>query len=335
MRVFLTGGTGVIGRRLGRALIGRGDIPVILTRRADQARLKPVFKGAEVVQGDPAVTGGWDVAVDGCDAVINLVGHNIFAERWSPDVKRKIRDSRLRGTENIVGAIARAASRPRVLVQASAIGYYGPCGDDELPESAPAGNDFMAEVCRDWESAAQAVNALGVREARIRTGVVLARGEGALGVMTPLFKLGPGVPIGGKRIGKGKQWMSWIHLDDIVGIFLLALDRSDASGAINGTAPNPVRNAEFARELSRTLWRPYAFQRIYLPLGPPDFALKLALGEVATVVTTGQRVLPEKAKALGYAFRFPHLASALADLFPRTKPTAAKKPEPALTGATG
>jgi uncharacterized protein (TIGR01777 family) len=321
MRVFLTGGTGLIGHGLVRALIGRGDRPIIVSRSADRARLDTSLKGAEVVQGDPTIAGGWQGAVDGCDAVVNLAGQNIFAQRWSPSVTDKIRNSRVRGTENVVAAIAQARNRPKVLVQASAIGYYGPCGEAELTEASPPGHDFMAQVCQAWEAAAQPSAALGVRLAVIRTGVVLARGAGALGVMTPIFNWGPGAPIGGRIVGRGHQWLSWIHLEDIVGIFMLGLDRAEASGPINGTAPEPLRNSAFAKALTKALHRRW----IYLPWGPPDAILKLMLGEVANLVTTGQKVLPRKAGALAYRFQFPELAHALANLFPRQ---AAQRPSP-------
>jgi uncharacterized protein (TIGR01777 family) len=316
MRVFLTGGTGLIGRRLVRRLVERGDRPVILSRQADRARINPALAGSELVQGDPTVPGPWDRALDGCEAVVNLVGHNVFAGRWSPEVKRQIRDSRVYGTENIVAAMARVASPPKVLVQGSAIGYYGPHGDEELTETSPSGADFLAVVCREWEDASHPAEALGARLAILRTGVVLARGEGALGVMTPLFKMGPGAPIGGGAVGTGQQWMSWIHLEDIVGLFLMALDNPEARGPINGTAPSPVRNADFSRALSRVLWRPHAFWRVYLPFGPPDFLLGLVLGDVAQIITKGQKVLPARAQELGYSFQFPVLQGALRDLFP-------------------
>ncbi|MDB5350467.1 MAG: hypothetical protein JWN86_1714 [Planctomycetota bacterium] len=333
MRVFLTGGTGLIGRRLSRFLIARGDTPVILSRQADKARLNPALRGAEIVQGDPGTHGSWESAVDGCDAAINLVGHNVFANRWSPEIKAKIRDSRVVGTQNLVEAIARAARRPRTLVQGSAIGYYGPTQDQELTEDSPSGSDFMAEVCREWESAARPAETLGLRLPIIRTGVVLAKGEGALGVMTPLFKWVPGgaAPVGsgknGLKPGRGQQWMSWIHLDDIAGLFLMALDHPEAKGPMNGTSPNPVRNYEFSKELARALGRRWVF----LPIGPPDSMLNLILGEVAQIVTTGQKVLPRKAERLGYQFRYPVLAEALANLFGPTAETTKAKPEVAAT----
>ncbi len=176
MRVFLTGGTGLIGREIAKRLLERGDQPVILTREADQFRRIPANRPIQVVQGDPTVPGNWEHAIDGCDAVINLVGHNLFAERWNTHVKRKIRDSRVLSTEHVVAAIGKIkeAKRPKVLVQASAIGYYGPHGDEPLTEASPSGTDFMAVVCREWEEAAAPVEKLGARLATIRTGVVLA-----------------------------------------------------------------------------------------------------------------------------------------------------------------
>ncbi|MFO0892082.1 MAG: TIGR01777 family oxidoreductase [Isosphaeraceae bacterium] len=330
MRVFITGGSGLIGRHLARSLRDSGHDIVILSRHSDVVRRKPEFREFRVVQGDPSVEGRWQSEVDGCDAVVNLVGHNLFADRWNAEVKRKIRDSRVYGTEHVVSAIRQAKDRPGVLVQASAIGIYGAHGDEELTESSPSGSDFLAVVCREWEQASDPVAELGVRRAIVRTGVVLAPGEGALGVMTPIFKLGPGAPIGsGGKLGPatGQQWMSWIHIDDIAGIFKLAVENEAASGPINGTAPNPVRNADFSRVLSRVLRKPYTPWRFFIPFGPPDALLQLMLGEVAGVVAAGQKVLPMRASALGYAFKFPDLADALRDVFTeKPKPTPAPKP---------
>lgn len=325
MRVFITGGTGQIGRHLVRRLAERGDQPVILSRHADQVRRDPSMRVREIVQGDPTTAGAWQNAVDGCDAVVNLAGHNIFEERWNSQVKRKIRDSRVYSTDNLVAAIGRAKNPPKVMVQSSAIGFYGTPAETELTEESPSGSDFMAVVCREWEEAAHHVETLGVRLALIRTGVVLERGAGALGVMTPIFKW---LPLGAAPIGNGgslikpatgQQWMSWIHIDDIVGIMLLALDNPQASGPINGTAPNPVRNFEFSRSLAKTLWR------VCAPVGPPDTLLRLVLGEVADVITKGQKVLPVRAQALGYTFKYPRLDAALAALF--AKPPEAPKSE--------
>jgi uncharacterized protein (TIGR01777 family) len=325
MRVFLAGGTGLIGRGVVKRLLERDDSPVVLSRSAERAREIFAGKPVDVIQGDPMTPGAWQEALGGCDAVVNLAGESLFAQRWSPGVKRLIRDSRVHSTGNLVAAIARAAKRPAVLVQGSAIGYYGPHGDEEITEASPPGTDFMADVCRDWEAAAQPAAELGLRVPIVRTGLVLARGEGALGVMTPVFRRIPGgaAPVGngGSPIAPatGRQWMSWIHVDDIVGLFILALDAREAAGPLNGTAPNPVRNVEFSRELARVLRRDFPFTPwVFLPLGLPDPALKLVLGEVADVVVKGQKVLPTEAERLGYRFQYPELTGALAQLFART-----------------
>jgi uncharacterized protein (TIGR01777 family) len=327
MRVFITGGTGLIGKRLVLALTERGDHPLILSRRSDLVRRDPGMRSLQFVQGDPATRGDWESQLDGCDAVVNLAGHNVFSHRWNAEIKRKIRDSRVYSTENIVAALGKARNRPKVLVQGSAIGYYGIHGDEDLTEESPSGSDFMAVVCREWEEATHAAEMLGVRVARIRTGIVLSREGGALGIMTPIFRMGGATPIGnGGSLVKpatGQQWMSWIHIDDIVGLFLLALDRGEASGPINGTAPQPVRNADFSRVLARTLHRPY------IPFGPPDAVLQIMLGPVAQMITTGQKVLPSRAQALGYHFKYSDLSGALRDLFaPRAT---APQPKPVAT----
>ena len=324
MQVFLTGGTGLIGRKIAQRLLDRGDEPVILSRNSDASRRDRSMRAFRFVQGDPTSPGAWQEMIDGSDAVINLAGHNLFANRWSATVKHKIRDSRVFATENVVKAIAAATRKPKVLVQASAIGYYGTHDDEELTEQSHSGSDFMAKVCREWEDAAHPVEGLGVRLATIRTGVVLAKGEAALGVMTPIFKIpGGAAPVGSGHSpwmpGTGKQWMSWIHIDDIIGIFLAALDNSAASGPINGTSPNPVRNVEFSKTLAKTLWRPM------LPIGPPDLMLRALLGEVSEVVTKGQKVLPVRALELGYRFAYPTLAEALKQIFTKVAPV----PEPA------
>lgn len=327
MKVFLTGGSGSIGRQIVARLVARGDEPVILSRRADAVRRIRDMRGIEVVQGDPAVPGAWEMALDGCDAVINLAGQNLFAERWNPEVKNKIRDSRVISTHNVATAIRRAKNPPKVLVQASATGIYGPRTDDvELTEESPSGTDFLAVVCREWEDAAAGLDNAGVRVPIIRTGVVLANGEGALGAMTPIFKYLPGgaAPVGsGGKLSpaRGMQWFSWIHLNDIVGIYLMALDHTSATGPINGTSPNPVRFTEFARALTRV-----ATFLPFIPFGPPDAVLKLILGEVAEVVATGSKVLPKKATQLGYKFEYPLVGDALKAIF---SPPKAPAPKPA------
>ncbi|MFO0960397.1 MAG: TIGR01777 family oxidoreductase [Isosphaeraceae bacterium] len=319
MRVFLTGGTGLVGRHLVRDLIRRGDRPVVLTRSEAKARSEPSLNGAEFVQGDPGKPGDWQRSIDGCDGVINLVGHGVFDDRWTPEVRKKIRDSRVDSTANVVQAIRDAGQKPGVLVSASAIGYYGPSDDRELDESSPPGDGFLPDICKDWEAAARAAEGLGTRVAIVRVGIVLDPSSGALKTMLPIFRYLPGgaAPVGGASNpflpANGSQWMSWIHIQDIVGIFLAALDKSEATGPFNGTAPEPARNAEFSRELARAvrkgIWPPF------LPFGPPDFLLRAVLGEMSEVVTQGQRVIPRRTIELGYAFRFPTLRGALADLF--------------------
>jgi uncharacterized protein (TIGR01777 family) len=302
MRIFLTGGTGLIGVRLVRALRKRGDDVVVLSRRADA--WQRVGMDVEIVLGDPTVPGPWQDQVAPCDAVVNLAGAGLFDKRWNAAYKALIRDTRVRATENVVAALARHPARadgtPKVLVSGSAIGYYGPHGEEELDETSPPGSDFTAQVAVAWEAAAKA--AAGVRVALIRTGIVLDRRGGALQKLWTPFKLGVGGPV-----GSGKQFMSWIHHADEVGIILLALDHSDASGPLNATAPQPVTNKAFGNAFGRVLKRPAI-------LPTPAFALRLALGEAAGLVTAGQRVLPRRAEALGYRFQHSDIDSALGQI---------------------
>ncbi|WP_165228473.1 TIGR01777 family oxidoreductase [Aquisphaera insulae] len=333
MKVFITGGSGLIGRGLAAQLLEAGHQPIILSRHSNEVRRRREYRAYRVIQGDPCAAGDWQSEVDGCDVVVNLAGHNLFQDRWNAAVKARIRDSRVRGTDHLVEAIRIARTRPQALVQASAIGYYGPRGDEELTEPAPSGTDFLAVVCREWEHASDPVEDLGVRRAIIRIGVVLAASGGALAVMKPIFKALPGTPIGSAgQLGPatGQQWMSWIHVDDIVGLFKLAVENPQATGPINGTAPEPVRNADFSRALSNLLWKPYAPWRFFFPYGPPDAVLRLLLGEVASVVASGQKVLPKRALELGYRYKHPDLAEALKDvLTERTIATTAEhKPLP-------
>jgi uncharacterized protein (TIGR01777 family) len=305
MRVFVTGGTGLVGSRLLPRLRQRGDQVVLLSRRPAVARERLTAED-RLVEGDPMRPGSWMDAVGECDAVVHLAGENVFARRWKEEFKQLLLDSRVKSTENIVEALARnprtAAGSPRILVNASAIGYYGAHGDEELDEDSPPGNDFLAGICMAWERAAQKAEAVGIRVVRVRVGVVLDRSGGPLALMLTPFKLFVGGPV-----GSGRQWMSWIHFQDLVGLFLLGLDNSAAQGPLNGTTPNPVTNRDFSTALGRALHRPS-----FLP--GPTFALKAWFGEVAQVITTGQRVLPRRALALGYSFRFPTIEAALADL---------------------
>jgi len=309
MRVFITGGTGLVGSRLMRALHERGDQAIVLTRSPGAAKAK-FGDLCEVVAGDPMQAGPWMEALKNSDAVVNLVGEGVFNRRWTASFKQSLYASRVQSTENVVKAIQRCADGgPDVLVNASAIGYYGPHGDEELTESSAAGDDFLAKLCVDWENAAKPVIKQGVRLAFLRVGVVLDREGGALAKMLTPFKM-----FVGGTIGSGKQYVSWIHHDDMVGLILFALDNPQAEGPFNATAPTPHTNKHFSKALGKALHRP-SF------VWTPGFMLRLALGEVANVVTKGQRVLPKKALDLGYRFKFDQLDAALADLFaPKQEP---------------
>jgi uncharacterized protein (TIGR01777 family) len=304
MRVFVTGGTGLVGTRLVRKLLERGDQAVVLTRRYGEARQKLGPK-VELVEGDPMQAGAWADKIDDCDAVVNLVGENVFSKRWNEKVKQMLVDSRVQSTRNVAAALLRKPRRgdgqPKVLVNASAIGYYGPRGDEELTEDSPPGDDFLARLCVQWEQAAHAVEPGGVRCTIVRIAVVLDK-EGPLAKMVTPVKLFMGGPIAG-----GRQVVSWIHLDDLVGLLLLALDNPACSGPLNGSAPGAVNNRDFFRALGKVMGRPS-----FMPT--PAFGLRLALGEVAHIIVTGQRVVPKKALTLGYPFKYPAIDGALADI---------------------
>ena len=309
MRILITGGTGLVGTRLIRHLQTRQDEVVLLSRRPDLARQR-VGNHGRVVEGNLMQPGPWMDAVRECDAVIHLAGENIFSRRWNKEFKDLLFESRVKSTANVVEALARspqsAGGAAKILVNASAIGYYGPHGDEELTEESPPGNDFMAQLCIAWEKAAQGAQAHGVRVAMIRIGVVLDKEGGALAKLLTPFRFGVGGPIGWTP-WSGKQFMSWIHHEDLVGIILLALDHATATGPFNGTAPQPVTNREFSKALGRVLHRPAV-------LPTPPLALRALLGEVGGVIATGQRVLPKRALALGYRFRFPSIDAALTDI---------------------
>lgn len=305
MRIFATGATGLVGPRLVERLLARGDQVVVLTRRPELARTKWGERVA-VVAGDPNEPGPWQDAIADCDAVVHLAGEGIFNRRWNATFKERLRTSRLQGTANVVAALARhprtSAGTPKVLASASAIGYYGPHGDEELTEATPPGDDFLARLCVEWERAARAATDHGVRVVLLRFGIILDPSGGALAKLLTPFKLFVGGPV-----GSGRQVMSWIHGDDVVGLILFALDTAAANGPLNVTAPAPVTNRQFGHALGRVLHRPS-----FLPT--PAFALRLMLGESAHIVTTGQRVLPRQAQELGYRFQFAQLDAALRDL---------------------
>jgi uncharacterized protein (TIGR01777 family) len=306
MRVFVTGGTGLVGKLLVKKLRERGDHVVLLTRRPETVKLQWGEGGGvaiTIIAGDPVQPGPWMDAFKDCDAVVHLAGEGIFNRRWSQAFKDLIYSSRIKGTDNIVAALGKTPNAPaKMLISASAIGYYGPHDDEELTEESPGGNDFLAKVCIDWEKAAQPATVHGVRLVLLRTGVVLDKSGGALAKMLTPFKVCVGGPI-----GSGKQWMSWIHNDDEVGLILLALDHAEINGPLNAVAPQPVTNKDFGHALGKVLGRPS-----FMPT--PAFALRVMLGESAQIITTGQKVLPKKALAAGYAFRFTEVEAALRDL---------------------
>jgi uncharacterized protein (TIGR01777 family) len=300
MRVFITGGTGLVGSKLVPHLRQHGDTVLVLSRRANAA----AGMDCELIQGDPTLPGDWQNRAAECDVIVNLAGENIVAKRWNDVVRRTLRESRVKATKNCAHAIGRQPCRadgsPKVLVNASAIGYYGPHGDEELDENSPPGNDFLASICVDWEKATAPAKDAGARVVLTRIGVVLANDGGPLAKMLLPFKL----CLGGPQ-GSGKQWFSWVHRDDVVGLIALALDNANVSGTVNATAPNPVTNKDFAKALGQALGRP-----AFMPM--PGFMLKLIMGEGAEIVLTGQRVLPKRAQDSGYSFRFPELDGALA-----------------------
>ena len=292
MKILVTGASGFVGSALLPALASAGHQVTALVRR-------PPRPGAAELQWNPL--GQPDPApFSGADAVVHLAGENIAAGRWNPRRKALILNSRVQSTQAVAAAMARANPRPRVLVSASAIGYYGDRGSELLTETASPGSDFLADVALQWESATQAAGASGVRVVCLRTGLVLSARGGALPRMLTPFRLGLGGPI-----GNGQQWMSWITLDDLVSLIRFALENDRARGPVNAVAPNPVANADFTKALAHALHRPAIF-----PL--PAFMVRLLFGEMGQALLLGsQRVQPAAALAAGFTFRHPDLASAL------------------------
>jgi uncharacterized protein (TIGR01777 family) len=296
MRVTLTGATGRIGTQLVRALRDRGDEVTMLSR--DPGRARERLGDVEAHAWDPGSGPAPAAALAGRDAVVHLAGEDL-AQRWSEDTKRRILESRELGTRNLVEGLRAADPRPTILVSASAVGWYGDRGDARLDEDAPAGDDFPARVCQAWEREAAVAEGLGLRVVRVRTGVVLDAEGGALEKMLPPFRLGIGGPVAG-----GRQYVPWVHVDDVIAIYLRAIDDPAWSGPVNATAPEPVTNRELSKALGRALKRP--------AIAPvPGFAVKLLYGEMAALVLGGQRAVPRRALEHGYEFRHPELDEAL------------------------
>jgi len=295
VHIFVTGATGLIGRALCVELVRIGHEVTGLSRWAEPA----LPTGVRAVQGDPAAPGPWLDALHEAEACVHLAGEPVAEGRWNAEKKRRIRGSRIDSTRVVADAIAEGG--PTVLLSGSAVGFYGSRGDEELTEDSPPGEGFLAEVCQEWEAAAEPARRRA-RVVKVRTGIVLAREGGALPRMALPFKLMAGGPI-----GDGRFWQPWIHLADQVGLLCWALGQERVHGLVNAASPAPARNRDLARAMGRALHRPSL-------LPTPALALRLALGEMAEVVTASQRVLPRRALDLGYRFRFPELGPALADL---------------------
>ena len=297
MRIGITGATGLVGRHLVAALQARGEEITVFSRDAARARERLPGVG-DAIEWDPVSGPAPAPALSGLNAIVNLTGAPVD-QRWTAESKRQILDSRAVGTRNLVAGLERAEPRPAVLVSASAAGYYGDRGDEFLDEDAGPGSDFLANVCVAWEAAADGAARLGMRVVRVRTGLALDRSAGALARMLLPFRLGLGGPI-----ASGRQYLPWIALEDLVGIYLAALDQPDWSGAVNACGPEPAQSRDFARALGRALNRPAV-----LPV--PVFALRILFGEVAGVIAGGQRMVPERPLKWGYEFKYPELAAAL------------------------
>ena len=312
MRVLITGGTGLIGRALSTSLASDGHEVIVLTRSPERARSAEAAThlpdGVRVERWDARTAEGWGHLADGADAIVNLAGSSIagegfFPSRWTDEQRRLIRESRLNSSLAVVQAVSQAEQKPRVVIQASGVGYYGYRGDESLTEKAEPGDDWAARfTVEEWEPSTAPVEEMGVRRAVARTGVVLSTEDGALPRLLLPFRLFAGGPM-----GSGEQWYSWIHLEDQARALRFLIENEEARGAFNITAPNPVTNGELARLIGKVMGRPS-----FIPV--PGFALRLAFGEVAEVVLNGQRAVPQGLLDLGFEFRFPAVEDALKDL---------------------
>ena len=298
MKALVTGATGFVGPRLLRLL----DRPTVVSRNPERARTAVGHLADRIIRWDPREGPPPAEAFDGVDAVLHLAGESVAEGRWTAAQKNRIRDSRVIGTRHLVQGIAQAARKPAVLVSASAVGYYGNRGDEELTEAAGPADDFLAQVCVDWEREAAAAAKAGVRVVTARTGIVLGAGGGALAKMLTPFKLGGGGPL-----GNGRQWMPWVHVADLARLYVHAVDTPAISGPMNAVAPHPVRNLEFTKALGRALHRP-----AFIPA--PYFGLRLLFGEFAQVLFASQRVIPQVALDTGFTFQFPEIAGALREI---------------------
>jgi uncharacterized protein len=301
MKVAVTGGTGFVGSRLVEQLEAEGHETVLLTRDAASARQQfpiEVYKNVTIVAYDPSVSGDWQSSLDGCDGVVNLAGEPISESRWTPERKKSLMDSRVVTTEKLVEAIAVAQTKPKVFVSTSAIGFYGTSQTGVFDELSQGGADYLAEICKNWEAAADGVKASGSRLVIVRMGIVLGMGGAIAKMLTP-FKLFAGGPI-----GTGRQWFSWVHRDDAVALIMQALTQESMAGLYNATAPNPVTMGEFCTHMGNVLGRPS-----WLPV--PAIALEALLGEGAMLVLEGQKVLPTRTLETGFKFTYTTVGEAL------------------------
>ncbi len=306
MRVIVTGGTGLIGSLLTQDLAADGHEVIVLSRKPGK-HAAALPRGVQVVGWDARTAQGWGQLADGADVIVNLAGESLsgvhfIPDRWTKEKKRRIRESRLNAGKAVVEAIEAASQKPKVLIQASAVGYYGPSREKRFTEDDPPGQDFLAQICVQWEASTAPIEAMGVRRVIIRSGVSMTTEGSALPRLLLPYRLFVGGPF-----GDGKQWLSWVHHHDLTLAIRFLIEDADASGAFNIAAPNPVTNAEFGRILGKVINRPS-----WLPA--PGFAMRLALGEVASFVLNGQFVIPERLKESGFGFRFPDLESALRDI---------------------
>ncbi|MEH2239474.1 thylakoid membrane protein ThyD [Nostoc sp.] len=304
MKVAITGATGFVGSRLIQRLHGEGHKIVVLTRNATFAKKvfpSEAYANLEIVAYTPNASGSWQNVIASSDGVVNLAGEPIGEGRWTPERKQEILNSRKLGTQKIVEAIVNANPKPSVLINASAIGYYGTSETATFDETSLSGKDFLAQVSQAWEAEARKVKDAGVRLVILRFGIVLGNG-GALGKMISPFKLFAGGPI-----GSGRQWFSWIHVDDLVNLIVQALTKPETEGVYNATAPNPVRMADLSQTLGRVMNRPS-----WLPV--PAFAIEALLGDGAIVVLEGQQVIPKRTVETGFEYKYPNLQSALTQI---------------------
>ena len=302
MTIFITGGTGFIGRNLARRLAEKGH-PIFVLTRSKKGQQEPDAP-ITYVQGESTKPGPWQETVKNCDIIINLAGATIFS-KWNKKQKKLILESRVKTTQRVIQAIRTSEGRTVTLLTASAIGYYGFHKDEEIDESAGPGDDFLASVTNAWESEALKAREKGARVVIPRFGIVLGEKGGALSMMAPFFKLFIGGPL-----GRGRQWFSWIHIRDLVEIVVFLIEHPEISGPVNACSPNPVRNKELAKALGKALHRPSFIHA-------PAFAVRLLLGEFGNVVLKGQRVLPRRLLQLGFVFQFPEIQGALRSIFSR------------------